>query len=276
MTEFQEYIKQGEPKQKEKSYLWQTAIGLQAVDGLKTSEYLRSTACRHIEGEISIAEVKDLVNAYYSTRQVREAKEHSRQEEADKVATRITELLSEHSFTLSPATYIAIHQHLFQGIYPYAGKLRDYNISKKEWVLDGDSVYYASATSLKETLAYDIEQEQKFSYKGLSIDEVIQHIVSFLANLWQIHPFGEGNTRTTAVFIIKYLRVLGFEVGNEMFSEHSWYFRNALVRANYNNLKKGVYTSNTYLEHFFRNLLLGEKNHLSSKALHINSNKDND
>ncbi len=276
MTEFQEYIKQGEPKQKEKSYLWQTAIGLQAVDGLETSEYLRSTACRHIEGEISIAEVKDLLNAYYSARQVRKEKEHSRQEEADKVATRITELLSEDSFTLSPATYIAIHQHLFQGIYPYAGKLRDYNISKKEWVLDGDSVYYASATSLKETLAYDIEQEQKFTYRGLSIDEVIQHIVSFVANLWQIHPFGEGNTRTTAVFIIKYLRVLGFEIDNEMFSEHSCYFRNALVRANYNNLKKGVYTSNTYLEYFFRNLLLGEKNNLSTKALHINSNKDND
>ncbi len=274
MTEFQEYIKQGEPEQKEKGYLWQTAIGLQAVDGLETSEYLRSTACRHIEGEISIAEVKDLVNSYYSTRQVREANEDSRQEEADKVATRITELLSEYSFTLSPATYIAIHQHLFKDIYPYAGQLRDYNISKKEWVLDGDSVYYASATSLKETLAYDIEQEQKFSYKGLSLDEVVRHIVGFVANLWQIHPFGEGNTRTTAVFIIKYLRVLGFDVDNEMFSEYSWFFRNALVRASYNNLKKGVYASDIYLEQFFRNLLLDEKYHLSNRDLHINSNKE--
>ncbi len=276
MTEFQEYIREDEPKQKEKSYLWQTAIGLQDVDKLETSKYLRSTACRHIEGEISIAEVKDLVDSYYSTRQVRIEEKNCRQEEADKVATRIAELLSEHSFSLSPATYIAIHQHLFHGIYPYAGQLRDYNISKKEWVLDGDSVYYASATSLKETLIYDIEQEQKFSYKGLSIDEVIQHIVSFVANLWQIHPFGEGNTRTTAVFIIKYLRVLGFDIDNEMFSKHSWYFRNALVRANYNNLKKGIYASKIYLEYFFRNLLLDEEHNLSNRDLRIDSNKGND
>ncbi len=274
MTEFQEYIKQGEVSQKEKTYLWQTAIGLQSVDGLETSEYLRHTACRHIEGLISIEEVKDLVNSYYSTKELRQEERESRQEEADKVAIHITQLLSENSFSLSPATYISIHQYLFQGIYPYAGQLRNYNISKKEWVLDGDTVYYASATSLRETLAYDIEKEQQFSYKGLSIDEVIKHIVRFVANLWQIHPFGEGNTRTTAVFIIKYLRVLGFEVNNDAFSEFSWYFRNALVRANYNNIKKGIYASDIYLEYFFRNLLLDEKTKLSNRDLHINSRQE--
>ncbi len=274
MTEFQEYIRQGEASQKEKTYLWQTAIGLQSVDGLETSEYLRHTACQHIEGHISIYKVKELVDSYYSTRQIRETDKDSRQEEADKVATRITELLSENSFSLSPATYCSIHQHLFQGIYPYAGQLRDYNISKEEWVLDGDTVYYASATSLRETIAYDIEKEQQFSYRGLSLDEVIKHIVRFVANLWQIHPFGEGNTRTTAVFIIKYLRVLGFEVDNEVFSEYSWYFRNALVRANYNNIKKGIYASDIYLEYFFRNLLLEEKTILSNRDLHINNKQE--
>lgn len=271
MNDFDEYIQQGEASRREKGYAWQTAIGLQAVDDLNPSEYLIQTARRHIEGDISIDEVKRLIDRYYHTKADRTESE-SRTEEADKVSARIAEILAEKTFTLSPVEYISIHRTLFQGIYKFAGKIRDYNITKKEWVLDGETVYYAAAESIRETLDYDFAQEKDFSYKNLTISETISHIAKFISGIWQIHAFGEGNTRTTAVFIIKYLRTFGFDISNDTFANHSWYFRNALVRANYNNLTKGIHATTAYLEAFLRNLILSEHNELKNRSMRVADN----
>lgn len=266
MNEFEEYIRQEEPHKKEKGYVWQTAIGLQAVDDLKPSEYLIRTARQHIEGDITIEEAKQLIDSYYQTKTVRTGIE-DRTEEADKVSARIAGILSEKTFTFSPVEYIAIHRRLFQGIYKFAGTIRDYNITKKEWVLRGETVIYASAGSIRESLDYDFGQEKNFSYKDLDIYEAISHIARFVSGVWQIHAFGEGNTRTTAVFAIKYLRTFGFDISNETFANHSWYFRNALVRANYNNLSKGIYATTEYIEAFFRNLILNEHSELKNRMM---------
>jgi len=265
---FEEYLRQGEPNKAEKAKVWKTAIGLQQVDGLKPSDYLIATARQNIEGDISIEKVKQLIDSYYKQHPVKDTE--NRTEEADKVSARITEILSEQTFTFSPVEYLSIHRRLFQGVYSHAGKIRDYNITKKEWVLDGETVLYASADNLKATLEYDFEQEKKFSYKGLSQREIVEHIAHFISYLWQIHIFGEGNTRTTAIFLIKYLRKLGFKkVNNDLFAEHSWYFRNALVRANYEYLSKGVHKTEKYLIRFLSNLMLGENHPLKNREMHV-------
>lgn len=264
---FKEYIKESEPAKRDKGYAWHTAIGLQAVDGLKTSEYLVHTAIRNIEGEISFEEANVLLQTYYEENPSRD--ELDRTEEADKVSARIAALLSERAFSFTPNEYISIHRKLFTGIYSHAGRIRDYNITKREWVLSGATVLYGSATELMATLDYDFSEEKKFSYKNLTMDEIIHHLAVFVSRLWQIHVFGEGNTRTTAVFFIKYLRTLGFDVTNNIFAENAWYFRNSLVRANYNDLKNGVHETTEYLELFLRNLLLNENNPLHNRTLHI-------
>ena len=264
---FKEYFKESEPDKRDKGYAWHTAIGLQAVDGLKTSEYLVHTAVRNIEGEISFEEANALLQSYYEENPASDT--DNRTEEADKVSARIAALLSEKAFSFTPNEYISIHRKLFTGIYSHAGCIRDYNITKKEWVLDGATVLYGSATELKATLDYDFSEEKKFSYKNLSMDEIIHHIAVFISRLWQIHVFGEGNTRTTAVFFIKYLRTLGFDVTNDIFAENAWYFRNALVRANYNDLKNGIHETTEFLELFLRNLLLNENHPLHNRRLHI-------
>jgi fido (protein-threonine AMPylation protein)/DNA-binding CsgD family transcriptional regulator len=262
---FEEYSKEKEPTRYYKSYAWKTAIGLQQVDGLNTSEYLIKTAEQSIKGDITFDDAHKLISTYY-----KENKTHTeRTEEADKVSVRIAEIISEGSFVFSPVELISIHKRLFEGIYSHAGKIRDYNISKQEWVLDGDTVMYGSAYNLKETLDYDLNLEKNFDYSGLSTEETIKHIARFISNLWQIHIFGEGNTRTTAVFLIKYLSKLGFNVTNDIFADNSWYFRNALVRANYNNRQKNVTETTYYLELFLRNLLLDENNTLSNREMHI-------
>ena len=264
---FEEYLKEKEPQKREKGYAWHTAIGLQAVDGLETSEYLISTAKKNIEGDITLDEANDLIQSYYKENSIRT--NPNRTEEADKVSVRIAMLLSEKSFVFSPAQYISIHSRLFNGIYKHAGKIRDYNITKKEWVLDGDTVMYGGAFDLRATLEYDFSLERDFSYKGLSIEQTLKHLAVFISRLWQIHIFSEGNTRATAVFFIKYLRTLGFDVTNDIFAENAWYFRNALVRANYTNLSKGIHETTEFLELFLRNLLLGETNELKNRNLHI-------
>ena len=264
---FKEYIRQSEPSKRDKGYAWHTAIGLQAVDGLKPSKYLIDTAIKNIEGDISIDEAQELLNTYYEENP--KADTDDRTEEADKVAVRIAKILSEKAFSFTPNEYISIHKKLFAGIHGHAGKLRDYNITKKEWVLNGATVLYGSASELRATLDYDFAEEKKFSYKNLSMEDIIHHLALFVSRLWQIHVFGEGNTRTTAVFFIKYLRTLGFDVTNDIFAENAWYFRNALVRANYNDLKNGVHETTEYLELFLRNLLLDEKNELHNRSMHI-------
>ena len=264
---FEEYIRQGEASQYEKIQAWKTAIGLQAVDGLTPSAYLVDLAKKNIEGQMSLQAVHTLLESYYESN----PNQNDRMVEADIVSLRISEILLEKAFSFTPSEYLSIHRQLFADIYPHAGNIRDYNITKKEWILDGDTVTYGTVSELGATLLYDIEQEKSFSYANLDMSESIHHLATFVARLWQIHIFGEGNTRTTAVFFIKYLRTLGFTVTNDMFADHAWYFRNALVRATYQNLKLGVYRTTEYLERFLRNLLLDEGYSLSNRSMHIYS-----
>ena len=273
MINFDEYIQQGEPQKREKGYAWQTAIGLQAVDGLKPSEYLIETARKHIEGDITIDEVQQLIKSYYDSKEIRNEKDNET-EEADKVSANITKLLNERSFAFTVAGLTAIHRRIFDGVFKFAGQIRDYNITKKEWVLRGDTVFYVSAPDIRRAIEYDLEQEKVFDYTGLDIDQIVTHITQFVSGLWQIHPFGEGNTRTTAVFTIQYLRSMGFNVENDLFANHSWYFRNALVRANYQNIQKGIKRESVYLERFFRNLLIGENNELRNRFMVVNVPED--
>ncbi len=272
--DFDSYILQSEPSKKENSRLWQTAIGLQQVDGLTPSKYLYETAKRNIDGEITIEEAKQLIDTYYETKQGR-IDDDNNTEEADKVSVRIREILSENTFSFTPDLILSIHKRLFTGLFYKikAGSFRNYNISKREWVLDGQSVLYASADMIRQTLEYDFNQERAFDYSKVTKEDAVKHLTRFVANIWQIHPFGEGNTRTTAVFTIKYLNSLGFEINNEPFEKNSWYFRNALVRANYTNMTKGIYMNTEYLEKFFRNLLLGESNELKNRYVHIRYNE---
>lgn len=264
--EFDEYLKAGEPSQREKAYVWATAIGLQQVDQLTPSEYLIQTARRNIEGEITLAESRELMASYYKSQPKRD-EDVNRIREADLVSQHIAEILAEPTFSLSPSSYVAIHKRIFAGVFSHAGRLRDYNITKNEWVLKKDSVRYESAEVVAETLEYEINRERKFDYRGLSVEEIIAHISQFTADIWQVHAFGEGNTRTTAVFIIKYLRKLGYDVTNDVFAAKARYFRDALVRANYSNQPKGVHPTLAYLERFFSNLLMGTKYELKSRFL---------
>ncbi len=265
--ELSKYIKQGEPKKKEKAKAWETAIGLQDVDGLKPSEYLFETAKEHIEGNIDIEEVKNRINKYYKESSERKKEESS--EEADKVSARITEILSEKTFSFLPTELLNIHKRLFTGIYAGAGKYRDYNFTKEEWILDDDTVIYSSYENISEALKYDFNEESNFSYKDLNIDDSIKHLCKFISNIWQVHPFCEGNTRTTAVFLIKYLRTFGFNVNESVFADNSWYFRNALVRANYKNYEKNIFEDISFLEKFFYNLLTNSNYELKNRYMHI-------
>ena len=246
-------------------YLISTGIGLQDVDHLKNSEYFLQESEKYISGEISLNELKEKIANYYKNKPV----DKSRTKEADDVSTRIADLLSDDSFSFTVGQLLSIHRYLFDGILEHPGQLRKYNFTKKEWVLNGDTVTYGDYRELEATLEYDFRVEKEFKYKGLRINKIIDHLAIFVANLWQIHAFEEGNTRTIAVFVIKYLRTLGFDVTNDVFEKNAWYFRNALVRANYNDFKSGEFEERKYLILFLRNLLLGEKNELKSRYLHV-------
>lgn len=270
---FGEYVRQGEPGQAEKAAAWQTAVGLQAVDGLQASEYLIETARQHIEGDLHIEEVQSRIEAYYEERTAHGHVDDTAME-ADLVSARIAKLLGERAFTFSPVQLRSIHKALFEGLIPEAGSFRSYNITKREWVLDGDTVYYASSMSIEETLGYDFSQEKAFRYEAVSESDAIRHIASFVSGIWQIHPFCEGNTRTAAVFAIKYLNAMGYEVNNAMFERHSWYFRNALVRANYSNHQAGITATQRYLDMFFENLLLGTDHELKNRFMHVGFDRE--
>ena len=270
---FDEYLRQGEPSQKESAENWKTAIGLQAVDGLQPSAYLIDVAKRNIEGEITLDETRKLIDSYYQNKTVRTPKDED-EEEADKVSANIAKILASKTFAFNTNGYVSLHRRIFEGVFKHAGEIRQYDISKKEWVLEGDSVNYLNWEDLRRALDWDIEQEKNFSYKGLTDDEKIEHIAKFVSGIWQIHAFREGNTRTTAIFTIQYLRSLGYKVNNEMFAKHSWYFRNALVRANYRNINKDIEYSPIYLVRFFRNLLLKDSWVLKNRYLHIRPTDD--
>ncbi len=266
--DFESYIREGELDKKEKSIAWSIATGLQQVDVLTPSAYLYETAKRNIEGEISIEEARKLVDSYYESKTAR-TEDNDDKEEADKVSARIVQILRDKTFDFSPAYYIHIHKKIFEDVFKFAGTIRDYNITKNEWILNSDTVYYADAYDIKEALDYVITKERNFDYSNLSTEEAVKHLTRFTSDIWQIHPFGEGNTRTTAIFIIKYLRFLHFIENTEPFEKHSWYFRNALVRANYDNFPKGIFKSFDYLEIFFRNVILNENNELKNRYIHI-------
>ena len=268
--EFEQYIRATESEPKERAELWQTAIGLQKVDGLSVSDYLIETAKKHIEGKVSIDDVDALISTYYRSEAARELPEDMK--EADEVSKNIVRILSEPSFSFSVQGLAGLHRRIFKGIMKHAGDFRQYNITKKEWVLDGGTVLYGPFEDLIPTIEYDLEQERGFRYRGLTQVQIIEHLARFISGIWQIHPFPEGNTRTTAVFLIKYLRSIGIPATNDMFKEHSWYFRNALVRANYHNAIKGIEPTTEYLVLFLRNLIIGENNELKNRYLHVRWN----
>ena len=269
--DFEAYERLAEPHKRERASLWRTAIGLQDVDGLKVSDYLKEAAVKHIEGDITIDDVRQQLKSYYVNKTTHD-NDDAEKEEADRVAANIAKLLSEQSFSFTALEFLNIHRHLFDGVFKHAGEIRPYDISKKEWVLQGDTVVYGRAADIMMALRYDIQQEKDFCYKGLTTDEIINHIVDFVTLLWQNHPFRKGNTRTTAVFVIKYLRSIGFRANNDLFAENSWYFRNALVHANYRNPSKGVEPNKSFLVKFFRNLMLGEQHELKNRYMLIGYN----
>ena len=267
-TGFDQYYDEAvEPGMREKAYSWSTSIGLQEVDGLKPSAKLYETARRHIEGEITQEEARQIVDAYYETKEGHDQPPDVR--EADLVATRMIAVINSPTFTFSPAYLIALHGKIFEGVFSHAGKVREVELTKKEEVLNGDTVEYAPSFMIERTLDYDFDKEHKFDYKGITEDGFVRHFAAFIAGIWQIHPFREGNTRTTAIFAIKYLRSKGFDVTNDLFAKKSLYFRNALVRANYENTKLDVVKSPIYLEEFFKVLLYGEEIELRSRFLKI-------
>lgn len=266
--DFEAYERVAEPHKREKASAWRTAIGLQDVDGLEVSDYLKKAAVRHIEGDITIDDVRERLKSYYTNKNAHDSVDATK-EEADKVAANIAKLLSEKSFSFTALEFLNIHRHLFDGVFKHACEIRPFDITKKEWILNGDTIIYGRAADIMMALRYDIQQEKDFNYKGLSIDDTINHIVDFVALLWQNHPFREGNTRTTAVFVIKYLRSIRFKVDNDLFANNSWYFRNALVRANYRNAVMGVEPDKSFLVKFFRNLILGERNELKNRFMLI-------
>lgn len=266
--DFEAYERVAEPHKREKASAWRTAIGLQDVDGLEVSDYLKKAAVRHIEGDITIDDVREQLKSYYVSKEAHD-RGSAGKEEADRVAANIAKLLGEKSFSFTALEFLNIHRHLFEGIFKHAGEIRPYDISKKEWVLNGDTVLYGRAADIMMALRYDIQQEKDFNYKGLPLDDVVRHVADFVALLWQNHPFREGNTRTTAVFVIKYLRSIGFKVDNDLFANNSWYFRNALVRANYRNVSKGIEPDKSFLIKFFRNLMLDEHNKLRNRYMLI-------
>ena len=267
MHDFDKYYEVQEPGMRERAYAWATAIGLQDVDGLKPSSYLLDTARKNIEGEITAADARKRIDEYYETKLGHDIPGDA--EEADKVAARINEIITLPAFRLSPEYYLGIHGKIFEGVFPHAGKIREVELTKREWVLNGDTVNYTPSFMVKDSLAYDFGEEKKFSYRGLPEDAFVAHFASFISGIWQIHPFREGNTRTTAVFAIKYLRAKGFDVTNDLFAEKSFYFRNALVRANYENQKQNVAKTQLPLEEFFKVLIYGNDIELHNRFLKI-------
>lgn len=264
---FDKYYEAPEPGRRERAYGWATAIGLQDVDGLRPSQYLIDTAKRNIEGEISADEARRLVDEYYATKLGQDESEDA--EEADKVSARMIPIINTPGFRLSPEYYLGLHKKIFDGVFHHAGTIRDVELTKREWVLNGDTVEYELSCMIEKSLAYDFDNEKKFKYKGLSEDAFVEHFASFISGVWQIHPFREGNTRTVALFAIKYLKAMRHDVTNDLFAKKSWYFRNALVRANYSNIRLNVDKTQLPLEEFFKVLIYGDEIELHNRFLRI-------
>ncbi len=254
------------PKGYVKQLEWDMAIGLQKVDNLKPSKYLEQIKEKNVLGELTIDEVEQSLREYYIEKGKQNSINHN-ELECDFVSMRIVELLEKDDFELSVAYLKYIHKYLFQDVYEFAGEFRNINFSKHEIILNNDSVAYGDYKTLKESLEYDISLEKDKNYKTMSIVDVIKSITDFSSSIWQVHPFREGNTRTTALFIEKYLTSLGYNVDNSLFKDKSVYFRNALVRSNYFNNNLNIKEDKSYLIKFYENLLLGKNNNLHSEDL---------
>lgn len=267
--EFEQYLRAEEPDKVQRAKNWSIAIGLQDVDGIRPSDFLLQQAKENIEGNISREQVRKNIEEYYKKKSVREEAIKNRTFEADNVIERINTLLAEKAFTFSPSELRHIHEFLFKGLDKRAGVYRDYNITKNQWILDGDTIEYGRAGNLTELLNFDFSEEKKFDFTNHSSLKALNHIARFISGIWQIHPFGEGNTRTTAVFLLKYLKSFGFNVDNESFAKHSWFFRNALVRSQYENIPKGIHRTFEPLERFLNHAVFGTPADLRNRTLHI-------
>ncbi len=254
------------PKGYVKQLEWDMAIGLQEVDNLKPSKYLEQIKEKNVLGELTINEVEQSLREYYIEKGKQNSINHN-ELECDFVSMRIVELLEKDDFELSIDYLKYIHKYLFQDVYEFAGEFRDINFSKHEIILNNDSVAYGDYKTLRESLEYDISLEKEKNYKDMSIVDVIKNITDFSSSIWQVHPFREGNTRTTALFIEKYLISLGYNVDNSLFKDKSVYFRNALVRSNYFNNDLNIKEDKSCLIKFYENLLLGKNNNLHSEDL---------
>ena len=267
IDDFSEYYEATEPGRRERAHAWATAIGLQDVDRLKPSSYLIETAKRNIEGEITQEQARQIVDAYYESKDSHDVPPDTK--EADKVAARMIGVINSPTFTFSPTYYLGLHQRIFEGVLSNAGEMRTVELMKREWVLNGDSVQYGPSFLIEKSLKDAFAEERRFRYKGLSEDAFVMHFASFISEVWQIHPFREGNTRTVALFSIKYLLSLGYEASNDLFAEKSWFFRNALVRANYENVRLQVEKTQLPLEEFFKVLLFGYELELKNRFLRV-------
>ena len=241
------------PESSNKEYkrsIWSAAIGLQAVDGLKPSQYLISLANDNINGKKTYSEISEELNKEYKG-------SCSRQKEADIVSCRIAQILEQSSFVMSSEFLLSIHDFLFEDVFEpeWVGRYRKVNLTKKEDILYGDTVYYTDFLSIKSQLRFLLEEELSYNYsKPMTLDD-IEHLSEFTRNIWQTHPFREGNTRTTAVFIEMYLRSLGYDINNDPFKDNGLYYRNALVRSCYRNDERGVNPTYEYLNIFYKNIL---------------------
>ena len=261
-----EYTEETKPEGYVKQLEWDMAIGLQEVDNLKPSKYLEKLLGENVSGNLTIKQVEEELREYYIEKDKKQELNHN-ELECDFVSTRIVELLQIDNFELSVDYLKYIHKYLFQDVYEFAGEFRNIDFSKHEKILNNDSVAYGDCKTLKESLEYDISLEKEKNYKDMSVVEVINNITKFSSSIWQVHPFREGNTRTTALFIEKYLISLGYEVDNTLFKDKSVYFRNALVRSNYFNNYLNIKEDSSYLVKFYENLLLGKNNNLHSQDL---------
>ncbi|MCI8393729.1 MAG: cell filamentation protein Fic [Clostridia bacterium] len=269
MSDEENYIIENETTDAiKKQEYWETGIGLNKVDNLEPSKYLLELSQKNINGDLKYYEVEKLLKSYYETQDTSNTKIQN-EKECDLVSLRIASMLEDKSFGFSPVTLKNIHKYLFKDIYDFAGNYRDYNITKKENILNGDTVKYVNYQDINSYFEYDFNNEKEFDYSQLDKSELVSHIAKFTSSIWQVHPFGEGNTRTVAVFIEKYLNNMGFNVNNTMFKENSLYFRNALVRSNYGNIPKGIYPTFDYLIMFFENLLENKAHELKNRELYV-------
>lgn len=268
LEDFAEYLNQGNPDIKEKAYVWAAALGLQATDGLRTSYEMRQTARQHIEGQITIDEARQHINEYYKSNPPATT-DKEKEQEADKVACNIADVLFNKRLDFSTDGYLNLHRQIFDGVYDHAGQLRASDIVKSEWVLEKDTVFYLHWEELRMALDSNFQFERNLHYDELRGEELLEWIAFFTAGIWHIHPFNEGNTRTIAVFSILLLRPLGFDIHTDVFADHSWYFRNAMVRANYMNELKHVHVNPDFLIRFYRNWMFGDQWDLRNRYLAI-------